>query len=226
VNSWATPRDDLLEAPPEDEGVAALETHHGLAGPRAFDQQRVDRLLAGRSPARELRRVDDLDVRPQLRQQLARRQPVGDDDVGLLQGASARHRDQLGVTGSAADQHDARGLDPVLRRGDLPTAQAHEDLVAHGRGPLRVPAAQNRHRQRSVPSGRRRPGSGGLRVVAADAEDPARLRLRGDLLVDLATVGGDDHVPGAVDVAATVLPLVPHQLTGQRVTLDGGCRHR
>ena len=104
----------LLVAAAEDEVVAALEPHHPLAGQRALDDQPVDLLLLGRAAARQLGDVDQLDVGGQLAEQLARREPVGDDDVGLHQRLAAGDRDQLGVAGPAADQHHARHAVPLV----------------------------------------------------------------------------------------------------------------
>ena len=82
----------LLAAAAEDERVAALEPHHPLAGARAVDQHRVDLVLGQVVPVRRLAAVDDLDVRVQPVEQLARRQPVDDHDVGLGHQAPARAR--------------------------------------------------------------------------------------------------------------------------------------
>ena len=41
----AAQRVELLAAPAEDERIAALQPHHGLAGLRARDQERIDLLL-------------------------------------------------------------------------------------------------------------------------------------------------------------------------------------
>ena len=66
----------------------------------------VDLLLLRRAAARQLGDVDDLGVGGEVGEQLARGEPVGDDDVGLHQRLATGDRDQLGVARTAADEHD------------------------------------------------------------------------------------------------------------------------
>ena len=56
-----------------------------LPGQRPVDDDPVDLLLRRGPAAGQLGHVDQLDVRRQLVEQLARRQPVGDHHVGLAQ---------------------------------------------------------------------------------------------------------------------------------------------
>ena len=103
---------EFLHAAAEDERVAALEPDHPAAGARVLDEQRVDLLLCHRPPSRQLRGVDDLDVRRQGGQQGQRREVVGHDDVGLGDRLPPAHGDEPRIAGAAADQHDAAGRAP------------------------------------------------------------------------------------------------------------------
>ena len=154
---------DLLVAAAEDEAVAALEPDHPLAGPRPVDEDPVDLLLLRRPAARQLRDVDQLDVRGQLAEQLARGQPVGDHDVGLHQRLAPGDRDQLGVTRAAADQHHAGRPVALVAGDDRALAQPLEDLVAHRGAAPRLAVARARRRSRlragRPPGSRRWPGS-------------------------------------------------------------------
>ena len=217
-------RNRLLEAATEHEGIAALESHDTLAGLCSLDQQPVDRVLARGSAARKLRRVDNLDIGTELGEELLRSQPIGHDDIGFLKGPASCHGDQLGISGAPADEDDSRGALAVLGRGDLTTAKAGHHLVAHGRRPTRVPAAEHRDRQRAVPSSRGRPRCRLGGVVAPDAEHTLALRLLRDRVVDRAVVSGDDDVPRPAEVAVTVGTVVPDDLSGNRVPLDCGSR--
>ena len=68
---------------------------------------------ARRPAARQLGHVDQLDVRAELVEQLARGEPVGHDDVGGGERVPGRHGDELGVARTAADEHDARACGPA-----------------------------------------------------------------------------------------------------------------
>jgi hypothetical protein len=105
--------DQLLHAPAEDIGVAALEPDHELPGLGVVDQGGVDGLLRHEATVGDLGRVDDLDLRAQLVQEFARGEAVGDDDVGLGEQAAAANGDQVRVAGAAADERDAGGAAPA-----------------------------------------------------------------------------------------------------------------
>ncbi|GAA3072113.1 hypothetical protein GCM10020000_66030 [Streptomyces olivoverticillatus] len=64
-------RPDLFHAAAEDERVAALESHDSLARLGVLDESVVDGLLGHEAAVRDLRRVDDLDVRGQLVEEVA-----------------------------------------------------------------------------------------------------------------------------------------------------------
>ena len=155
----------------------------------------------GEAAARQLGDVDQLDVGGQLAEQLARRQPVGDDDVGLHQRLAPGDRDQLGVARAAADQHHAGRPVAVVGRSDRALAQALEDLVADGRRACGLAVAEHGDRDAGVAPDGRRPGRRRGRVVGAHAEDPALLGGRADRLVGVVVVGRGDDVPGVVEVA-------------------------
>ncbi|SKT89037.1 Uncharacterised protein [Mycobacteroides abscessus subsp. abscessus] len=59
-------RQHFFVAASEDERVSALQAHDELAFLGAFDKHSVDLLLRHRAPVRDLRRVDDLDMRSQI----------------------------------------------------------------------------------------------------------------------------------------------------------------
>ena len=217
----------LLEAAAVDERVAALEAHHPLAGQRPVDDDAVDLLLRGGPAAGQLGHVDQLHVRRQLVEQLARGEPVGHHHVGLAQRSARRHGDQLGVTRAAADEHDARRTVVVVRGDDLTVPQRGDDPVADRGRLARLAVAEHRDGHAGVPADRRasrRVACG--RVVGADAEDPLRLAGRADLLVDTGVVGRGDDVPRLVDVARLEAALVPGDLAGAGQALDRGGRHR
>ena len=97
----------LLEAAAEDEVVAALEADDALAGAGAVDDHLVDGVLRRRAAAGQLGDVDQLDVGAELVEQLARREPVGDDDVGRGERVAGGDGDEVGLARAAADEHDA-----------------------------------------------------------------------------------------------------------------------
>ena len=118
---------ELLAAAAEDVRVAALEPHDVLAVAGELHEQGVDRVLRHRVVAGELADVDDLGVEhPRPIQDAPRAEPVGDDDVGVLQGAQAAHGEQVGVAGTGADERDEPApvlwsqLQPVERSSRTP----------------------------------------------------------------------------------------------------------
>ena len=120
-----------------------------------------------------------LDVGRQLAQQLPRRQPVGDDDVGLHQRLAAGDRHQVGVAGAAADEDHAGRAVSLVAGDDRALAQPLEDLVAHRGRAARLAVAEDGHGHAGVPADRRRPGGRPGGVVRADAEDPPLLGRAG-----------------------------------------------
>jgi hypothetical protein len=106
----------LLAAAAEDVRIAALEPDHELPHERPLDQDPVDLLLGLGRAVGDLGSVHELDIRPQVAQQQAGYQPVGDHHVGGGQQAATLHRDQLGVARAGAHQ----GHPLVLGRGDRP----------------------------------------------------------------------------------------------------------
>ncbi|CAM5189901.1 hypothetical protein CDEN61S_02678 [Castellaniella denitrificans] len=100
----------FLAAAAKDHGVAAFQAHHAasLAGVR--HHQGMDAGLGGfMRAARGLAHVDHLRVAPRQRQDGGADQAVGQDHVGLVQGAQAAQGQQARVAGAGADQqHPAR----------------------------------------------------------------------------------------------------------------------
>ena len=140
----------------------------------------------------------------QLGEQLARSEPVGDDDVGLHQRLAPGDRDQLGVAGAAADEHHAGAGSRWCLARQRPLAQGGDDLVAQAGVASRVAvggrAAHHRDGVAGVAADGRRERGGGVRVVGPDAEDALLLGELADPLVDGRVVGRGHHVPGAVEV--------------------------
>ena len=104
VNSLLRQKLQLLAAPPEQEGVAALEPHHPLARLRLLQQNPIDLLLGHQMVAGLLAHVDGLRLRGNQRQNGRTHQPVKYHDLGLLQGLTALLGQQSGITGACAHQ--------------------------------------------------------------------------------------------------------------------------
>ena len=215
---------DLLETAAEHIGVAALEPHDEPPCPGVLDQQLVDPLLVHRPPVRDLRRVDDLDVRRQLVEQVAGSEPVGDDDVRAGQQPPTAHGDQLGIARTTADQSDpgphGLGVGRVHRHD--PGLQRLDQRRPDRRGAARPATGKDPDGQPVVLA-----DGGGDRgatwsVVGAHAEHAGPLGGRGDLRVDLRVVRGGERVPGAVEVAVAVGARGPAQLLRRRHAFDGG----
>ncbi len=211
---------DLLEPPAEHEAVAPLEARHPLTGERPLDDQPVDLLLARGPAARQLRHVDQLGRRRQVAQQLARSEAVGDHQVGLHQRATAGHRDQLGVTGAAADQRHAGDRRPAFAGRDRPLVEPGDDGVADRRRTPRLAAPEHRQGQSVVPPHGRGPRRRRGRVVRPDAEDAGGLGDLGDVLVHRRVVRRRDHVPGVVQVLVAEPALDPGHLARTHLSLD------
>lgn len=204
-----------------------LEPYDGLSGPGVLDERVVDGLLRHEPAVRDLRGVDDLDVRGQLVEQIARAEPVGDDDVRLGEQAPSAHGDEVGIAGSAADQGDARGRAvAVARGGERSVTQPLHDGVAHGGRPARVVAGEDGHGHALAAAGGGCPGGGGCRVVAPDAPDAAPLGLGRCQLVGLRVTGRDQYVPGSGQVAVRIGAPLPGDLTRRCHRLDRGSGRR
>ena len=136
-------------------------------------------LLGGGAPSGKLGHVDDLGVRRQLGEQLARCKPVRDDEVGLHQCLATCDRDQLGVARAAADQDHAGSARTVVTRPDRPFPQRSHDVVAHAgrvtRVPVRGRGAHHGHGDAVVAADGRGERSRRIGVVGPDAEDPLLL---------------------------------------------------
>ena len=105
--------DGLLAAAAEQEVVAALQPHHAASLPGLFDEDRVDVFLRRLRAPRDLADVDLLGVRAGLVEHGERRQPVVDDDIGLLHGPKPPDGDEVRVTWAAAHQNDSAGTELV-----------------------------------------------------------------------------------------------------------------
>jgi len=104
-------RDDLLHTASEHERVPALEPDHDQAFTRSTDQDRVDLVLGGEPPTRDLRDVDDLDTFTQAVQCRQGCQAVDDNDIGIGQGLKTLQCQQFRIPGAAADQRHHAGAD-------------------------------------------------------------------------------------------------------------------
>ena len=153
--------------------------------------------------------VDHLDVRRQLGEQLLRRQPVGDDDVGLGQQPPPAHGDQLGIAGPAADQRDAAVdpsgvsavITPCCRASWIADRMAAERRCSPPAStPTDSPSYSNDAGVTAVPS--RATSARTQKILAA-------LGLGDDGRVDVRVVGGRDRVPGAVEVAVAEVAQRP-----------------
>ncbi len=105
----------LLPAAAEDEGIAALQTHHHLAGFRPFDQQAIDVRLILVLPASPAADVDPLRPVRRMPQQRGIREVIVQDDIGLLKTGLAFHRQQTRVSRTGTDEIDF-----------APTADVHD----------------------------------------------------------------------------------------------------
>ena len=90
----------LLAAAPEDEGIAALESHDGLALLRLRREQRADVLLAHRVMGGCLADVDALRVRGRPGEDAFIREAVVDDDLRPLEALGALERNQSIISGA------------------------------------------------------------------------------------------------------------------------------
>src|SRR5690625_3539340 len=126
-------REPLLHPATEHVWVAALEAYDELAGTGTLDEDPVDLVLLRGPTARKLRRVDDLDSRRQLRQQLARGEAVGHDHVGVGQRLAPREGDQLGIAWPAADQDDTGRPTAMVRRGDVARPKGVDQCIPYAR---------------------------------------------------------------------------------------------
>ena len=100
-------RRHLFRGAAEDEGIAALEPRHDLAGLRLAHQDAIDLGLRGGRAARRLADEDALGVAARVLQDLRVHQPVHHQHVGLLQPLQRLQGEQVGIAGAAADQRHA-----------------------------------------------------------------------------------------------------------------------
>ncbi len=125
-------RQRLFAAAAEDEGVAALQAQHALAGPRQFDEARRDVALLRARLAAALAGILKLRPRPCELQNGFVDQRVVDHDVGLLQRVERVERQQARIARPGADQpHPARLEDRQRQR--------RRRVVRDVRHPLRLP---------------------------------------------------------------------------------------
>ena len=163
-------------------------------------------------------------MRRELVEQVARGEPIGDDDVRTGQQPPPAHRDEFGVAGAATDEGDAGadgfGVHPVHRHD--PRLQRLDQRRAHGGGPPWAATGEHADGQPVVLAHRRGDRGAARGVVGADTEHARPLGRGGDGGVDLRVVGGREGVPGAVEVAVAVGARGPAQLPGGGHALDRG----
>jgi hypothetical protein len=96
----------FFAAPPENEGVAALEAHHVLPVQRLAHQQGVDLVLRHGVARAALGHGDQLGCRMGHGQDRRIDKPVMDDDPRLHDQPRGAQRQQVGIAGTGADQPD------------------------------------------------------------------------------------------------------------------------
>jgi FAD/FMN-containing dehydrogenase len=202
----------FLESAPEHVRIAALEPNHELSGLGVLDEQRVDHVLVRGATVGDLGRVDDLDMRCEFLEQLARGEAVGDHHVGAPQQPAPADGDQIRVPRTTPDQRDTgrRAFGTVV---DDPRPQRFRQRVPHRRRAPVITAGEHTEQQLTVLRHGRGHGRALGSVVSADAEHPAGLGLRRDSRVDLVARRTRHGVPRTVQVAVGVPPAVPGQLT-------------
>ena len=111
----------FFAAAAEEEGVAALEAHHGQAAARALDEQAADFLLRECVRRFLFADVEAFGVGWGEREEGGVGQMVVENGVGLLEDAASLDGDEIGVAGSRADKVDLQRHEEGLstqRRGD------------------------------------------------------------------------------------------------------------
>src|SRR5581483_10950059 len=97
----------LFAAAAEDEGIAALQPDHGLAGSGAGYEQLVDLPLRHAVPALGFADRDQLGLAARMIEHALAHQPVVEDDIGRFQRAYRLHSEKLGVSGAGANEEHA-----------------------------------------------------------------------------------------------------------------------
>ena len=100
-------RQRLFPAPPEDEGIAALEAQHALACAGELDEPERDVALPVRGLAAALSGELQHGARPGEREALGIDQRVMHDNVGLLERICGIQRQEAGIARPGADEPDA-----------------------------------------------------------------------------------------------------------------------
>ena len=106
IDAGLAERRHLLRGAAEDERVAALQAHHAAACKGMLRHQRVDFFLGDGFGAATLADVDDLgaatsEVKDRLRDKI-----VVEDDVGIPDETSGLYGEQVGITGTGANEID------------------------------------------------------------------------------------------------------------------------
>ena len=91
---------------PENERVAALESHHRQPAARALDKHRTDLILSEGVKRFFLADVDALGLGRSQVDQGRTRQMVEEHDIGVFQDAAALPGNQVGIAGPRPDQID------------------------------------------------------------------------------------------------------------------------
>ena len=211
----------LLEAAAEHEAVPALEADDPLAGAGAGDDDLVDGVLRRGAAAGQLGHVDQLHVRSQLVEQLARRQPVGHDDVRRGERVAGGDGDEVGLAGTTADQHHTRTPVVGVGRREVTVAQGRDDVVAQRRRLPWLAIAEHADGQAPVVPDGGRPCGAAPSVVGPHAEGVPLLGGSGDPGVDCRVVGRRDDVPRTVDVGLGEVAQQQRQLAGQPLQRGG-----
>ena len=125
----------LLAAPSEEEGVAALESHDAIARLSLPEQNLVDFVLGHLVMAGLLAHVDGPGAGGNQGQNGRTDQPVVDHHLGLPDGPAALAGQQARVAGTRAHQNDIadHGSSPPISR-----AKAAPNASAWVLGPVRV----------------------------------------------------------------------------------------
>src|SRR5713226_2541654 len=103
----------LLATTPEDERIATLESHHGMARMRQFDEPRGDGLLARVVVTGAFAHVLEPGVGTAKGKRLGRDEGVVQHVIGVRQQLASLEREQVGIARTGADEGDAAGSTPA-----------------------------------------------------------------------------------------------------------------
>ncbi len=124
-------RQRLFAATAEDEGVAALEAQHPVAGTRQFDQPQRDVALFRRRFAAAFARELEHGARPRELEAILVDQRIMHDHIRLAQRIGRMQGQETGITGTGTNEPD---------RTFLERRQSGKEVVDHSCCPPCIPA--------------------------------------------------------------------------------------